>query len=97
MTFYTTPQVAAAARTSKRAIRIWEAKRLFGDVQRNKRDERLFTAAQLERAKVISAATMAGMGLDEIKEKPDIVLLAKICEAAYFIGSVLENSKGFDL
>jgi DNA-binding transcriptional MerR regulator len=91
--FYTTPQVAAAARTSKRAIRIWEAKGLFGLVRRNKRDERLFTAPQLQRAKIISAATMAGMALDEIKNKPDIVLLAKISEAAAF----MQDVRGFDL
>lgn len=94
MTFYTTPQVAAAARTTLRAIRLWDSKGMLGPVQRNKRGERLFSEPQMERAKLISAASMAGMGLDEISVNAASVIRFKITEAANFM---LVTSKDFDL
>jgi len=95
MNFHTTPQVAAAARTSLRAVRIWEAKGLFGEVRRNKRGERIFSPAQLERAKIISAATMAGMGLDEIRVAHESTLRLNVTAA---VGFMLAATKGdFDL
>lgn len=96
MTFYTTPQVAAAARTTLRAVRLWDSKGMLGPVQRNKRGERLFNEPQLERAKTISAASMAGMGLDEIQAAHWSQIKMKISDGFEFMKSVLET-KGFDL
>lgn len=93
MTFYTTPQVAAAARTTLRAIRLWDSKGMLGPVQRNKRGERLFSEPQMDRAKIISAASMAGMGLDEIQVAHDFTIMGKIEDAVKFMTSIW----GFDL
>lgn len=95
---YTTAEVATAARTSLRAVRIWEAKGLFGNVTRDKRGDRRFTPMQVERAKVISAATMAGMGLDEIKIAHPATLLSAIGGARVFLKQVYaQMDKDFDL
>lgn len=98
MTFYTTPQVAAAARTTLRAIRLWDSKGMLGPVQRNKRGERLFNDDQLEQAKIISAASMAGMGLDEIQKAGGATLVSAIGGARIFLKQVYaQMDKDFDL
>jgi len=94
---YSTPQVAGASRQTVRTIRHWETLGLFGKVARDRRGDRVFTQEQFNRAQIVAAASMAGMGLEEIKNAPDIVLLAKIAEASYFMESVRGMQKAFDL
>lgn len=74
-----------AARTTPRAIRLWEKRGLLGPVARDERNARLFTAEQLERAKLIAAAQMAGMSLNEIRNAPHITLYERITNAARFL------------
>ena len=74
-----------ASRTTPRAIRLWEKQGLLGPVARDRRNKRVFTAAQLERARVIAAAQMAGMSLDEIRTAHDLTLYSAIAGAARFL------------
>lgn len=87
-----------AARTTPRAIRLWEKRGLLGPVARDDRNKRVFTAAQLERAKVIAAAQMAGMTLDEIRKAHDATLVSAILGGANYMrkaATVLDRD--FDL
>lgn len=93
--YFTTPEVAAAARVSLRAIRMWEAAGMFGEVARDKRGDRRFTEVQFQRAKIVSAAVMAGMSLAEIKTAHESTLRLNITAA---IGFMLAATKqDFDL
>lgn len=74
-----------AARTTPRAIRLWEKRGLLGPVARDDRNMRIFTAEQLERAKLIAAAQMAGMSLDEIRKAQKVTLYERITNAARFL------------
>lgn len=98
---YTMEQITASARTTSRAVRIWSEKGLLGDVKRNERGERVFTEDQRQRARVISAAQMAGMSLSEIKAAPHVSSIRfEIAKAFYFLKDVHEQTdagKVFDL
>jgi len=95
---YSTPEIAAAARTTLRTVRWWEAKGLFGEVPRDKRGDRLFSEAHMQRAKVIAAASMAGMGLDEIAKASGPTLVSAIGGARDYLKSVyFSMDKDFDL
>lgn len=94
---YTTPQVAALAQTTIRTIRHWESVGMLGKVARDRRGDRVFTETQLRRAKMVSAASMAGMALDEIRVAHAWTLLSKISEACAFMGSVCDELKEYDL
>ena len=97
MKTYSTPELASAARTTQRAIRFWESQGLFGDVERDRLGERKFTGAHVRRAKMISAASMAGMSLEAIKAGPDPVLCLEIRRAEEFLHNVLVLQNEFDL
>jgi DNA-binding transcriptional MerR regulator len=95
---FSTPQVAGASRQTVRTIRHWETLGLFGKVARDRRGDRVFTAAQAARAKIISAASMAGMGLEEIAKASENQLFQRIESTAFFLAQVGESmDKDFDL
>lgn len=95
---YTTPQVARVSRQTVRTIRHWEAMGLFGKVARDRRGDRVFSEHDLQRAQIISAASMAGMGLDEIKAAAPATLVSAIGGAATFLSGVYRAmDKDFDL
>lgn len=52
--------------TSRRGIRHWETLGLLGEVARSSGDTRQYTAAQLDKARVIAAAQFGGWSLEEI-------------------------------
>lgn len=95
---YSTSEVSLAAHTTDRAIRLWERKGLFGDVARDHLNERRFTESQLQRARIVSAASMAGMTLAEIASAHHVTLLSVIGAAAGFMKRAYQSMyKDFDL
>lgn len=52
--------------TSRRGIRFWEEKGLLGPVERSDGGTRRYTDEQLDKAKIIAAASFGGWSLDEI-------------------------------
>lgn len=52
--------------TTARGIYFWEEKGLLGNVARSDKGTRRFTDDQLEKAKIIAAATFGGWSLDEV-------------------------------
>lgn len=95
---YSTSEVSQAARTTDRAIRLWERKGLFGEVARDHLNERRFTESQLQRARIVSAASMAGMTLVEIASAHHVTLLSAIGAAAGFMKRTYQSmDKDFDL
>ena len=57
-----------AGGTTRRGVRFWQEQGLLGDVARSSGDTRLFTDEQLDRAKIIAAASFGGFKLATIKE-----------------------------
>lgn len=97
MKTYSTRELAEAARTTLRTIRFWESQGLFAQVERDRLGERLFTEEHLQRARVISAASMAGMSLDDIKNRGNLIMAARISDAIFFMQAVRGDMKDFDL
>lgn len=52
--------------TTARGIHFWEEKGLLGEVERSEGGHRRFTDAQIDKAKIIAAASFGGWTLDEI-------------------------------
>ena len=96
---YSTGDLAREARTTLRGIRLLEAMNLFGQVPRNDLGERVFDESHVQRAKVISAAQMAGMSIREIKGAPPREIRENIREAYNFMAETASGIKveGFDL
>ncbi len=63
---YTTAEVAKASRATVRAIHLWDNQGLLGEVGRNEVGDRVFDESHLSRARLITAARMAGMSLADI-------------------------------
>ena len=63
---YTTTEVAKASRATVRAIHLWDNQGLLGEVGRNAVHDRVFEQSHIGRARLITAARMAGMSLAEI-------------------------------
>jgi len=61
-----------AGGTTRRGVRFWEEQGLLGNVARSSGDTRQFTDAQLDRAKIIAAASFGGFKLATIKEMLDV-------------------------
>lgn len=61
-------EMTRAGCTSRRGVRHWEDLGMLGDVARSNGDTRLFTAEQLDKARIIAAAQFGGFPLDQIKE-----------------------------
>lgn len=98
MKTYSTPEIAAGARTTLRTVRWWEAKGLFGEVPRDARGDRVFSEAHMQRARVISAASMAGMSLPEISKAHPATLVSAIGGARDYLKSVIAGmDRDFDL
>lgn len=57
-----------AGGTTRRGVRFWEEKGLLGTVARSSGDTRQFTDEQLDRAKIIAAASFGGWKLEQVKE-----------------------------
>lgn len=57
-----------AGGTTRRGVRFWEEQGLLGEVERTAGNQRRFTDAQIERAKIIAAAQFGGWKLAEIKQ-----------------------------
>ena len=90
--------MTTAGRTTRRAIRIWDREGLLGDVARDDRGNRVFTAQQVERAGAIAAGQMAGMSLPEIRSASLPGIISKAEEARDFLDDWLAGRcGGFDL
>jgi DNA-binding transcriptional MerR regulator len=61
-------EMTRAGCATRRAIRYWEDCGLLGEVARTAGDTRQYTDDQVDRAKIIAAASFGGWKLDEIKE-----------------------------
>jgi len=95
---YSMDQMTAAGWTTRRGIRLWEKAGLLGEVARDERNMRRFTADQVRRAQIIGAAQMAGMGLAEIRYADDQALWHKIDHAQKHLSAVRASIFGeFDL
>lgn len=77
--------LTAAARTTKRAIRLWEREGLLGTVERDAQGRRMYTDMQYMRAKVVSAAQRSCMSLEAIKFAKDWEILRAIDENMEFL------------
>lgn len=80
-----TSDVAAAAGTTLKAIRLWEGLGLFGTVERNERGDRLFTDEDAKQARIIAAAQMAGMSLADINRMNRQEIWEKVNSAVEFL------------
>ena len=90
--------MTTAGRTTRRAIRLWEQEGLLGKVDRDDAGRRLFTGDQVDRAKIIGAAQMAGMSLGEIGRSTDQQLWARIDDGARHMSEVRRGIfGGYDL
>lgn len=54
--------------TSRRGVRFWEEKGLLGSVARTTGGTRQFTDEQLDKARIIAAASFGGWKLEEIQQ-----------------------------
>jgi len=61
-------EMCIAGCTSRRGVRYWEEQGLLGPVERTEGGTRRFTAAQLDKARIIAAAQFGGWSLDDIKQ-----------------------------
>jgi DNA-binding transcriptional MerR regulator len=61
-------EMTKAGCTSRRGIRYWEERGLLGPVERTAGDTRRYTAEQLDKAKIIAAASFGGWTLEEIQQ-----------------------------
>lgn len=64
-------EMMQAGYTTAHGVRHWEAQGLLGSVQRSKRNERQYTDAQIDLARIIAAAQFGGWPLDQIKQMLD--------------------------
>ena len=64
---HTMDDMVRAGCATRRAVRFWEEQGLLGEVARANNDNRLYTPAQLNLAKIIAAAQFGGFALDAIK------------------------------
>ena len=95
---YSTSDLATAARTTTRGIHIWASKGLFGEVQRDENGARVFSEADLQRARVIAAAQMAGLSLSIIQAAKGVHLREDIHRAIDFLVGVRDSiPTDFDL
>jgi DNA-binding transcriptional MerR regulator len=67
MTTFSMEDMTRAGCTSRRGIRYWEDLGLLGEVARSAGDTRQYTAEQIDRAKIIAAASFGGWKLDDIR------------------------------
>lgn len=81
-------EMTSAGWATRRGIRLWEKAGLLGEVARDERNMRRFTADQVRRAKIIGAAQMAGMGLAEIRSASEQHLWRKIDHAQHHLAEV---------
>ena len=96
--YYSTRELADASRTTLRTIRFWESQGLFATVERDRLGERQFTEEHLQRARVIAAASMAGMSLPEIRDAHPATVLSEIQGAYHYLKMVHATmDKDFDL
>lgn len=65
---HTMDEMCRAGGTTRRGVRHWEDIGLLGPVTRTSGDTRQFTPEQLDRARIIAAASFGGWKLEEIKE-----------------------------
>lgn len=63
---HTVEEMARAGCTTTRGVRFWEEKGLLGEVERSAGGHRRYTPAQLDKAKIVAAASFGGWNLEEI-------------------------------
>lgn len=64
---YTMDDMIKAGHVSRRGVRFWEEIGLLGTVERSKGNQRRYTEVQMNMARVIAAAQLAGWQLTEIR------------------------------
>lgn len=67
MPWHSMDEMTRAGCTSRRGIRHWEDVGLLGRVDRSDGNTRRYSAEQLNKAKIIAAASFGGWSLEEIK------------------------------
>lgn len=87
--FHTMEEMTKAGCTSRRGIRHWESLGLFGTVERTDGDTRRYTSEQLDKAKIIAAASFGNWSLEEISQMltewgPDVheAILTRLADQA---------------
>jgi len=63
---HTVEDMCRAGCTTRRGVRFWEEKGLLGPVERSSGGNRKFTPEQLNKARIIAAASFGGWTLEEI-------------------------------
>jgi DNA-binding transcriptional MerR regulator len=66
MTRHSIEEMMRAGCTTARGIRFWQDKGLLGEVERSSGGHRRYTPEQLDKAKIIAAATFGGWSLEDI-------------------------------
>lgn len=61
-------EMCRAGCTSRRGVRFWEEKGLLGPVERTPGGTRQYTDEQIDKAKIIAAASFGGWTLEEIAQ-----------------------------
>lgn len=77
MPSFTAKDMMVAGRTTHRGVRYWESQGLLGEVERSAGKHRVYTAEQVQRAKIIAAAQMAGWSITDIRKYLDNPTLEK--------------------
>lgn len=86
---YSMEDMCQAGCTSRRGIRHWQEQGLFGEVERTPGRTRKFTQEQLDKARIVAAASFGGWSLEEISEMliewgPDVheAILSRLADQA---------------
>ena len=61
-------EMVRAGCTTRRGVRFWEEKGLLGPVERSDGGTRRYTPEQLDKARIIAAASFGGWTLEEIQQ-----------------------------
>jgi len=66
MTWHSVEEMARAGCTTPRGVRFWQEKGLLGEVERSDKGTRRYTPEQIDKAKIIAAATFGGWSLEQV-------------------------------
>lgn len=91
-------EMVRAGCTTRRGVRFWEEKGLLGPVERSDGGTRRYTAEQLDKAKIIAAASFGGWTLEEIAQmlvewgpEPHEAILTRLAEQAMAAARLGDN------
>jgi DNA-binding transcriptional MerR regulator len=89
MLWHSMDDMTKAGCTTRRGVRYWEERGLLGTVERSDGDTRRYTPEQLDKAKIIAAASFGNWSLEEIAQMliewgPDVheAILTRLADQA---------------